>query len=205
MSGIIKELIRKPFIKGMIRRRLMEITPEEARSLVKTLLWQDIEVVFGVMGALPSCINAAAAALGTLAHELNTKVSPEMSRGFARSLVQDIDTAIIIDSMQATTALMRNMTEASPELKNFMTDKVPGIIASGINSGTAGINRLCKENPEILGSFVNSLISGIDKNALNEASFNIAEVFLDARPGLAGWTLKLIKRRVSKHFKRLHA
>ncbi len=202
MSGIIKELIKRPLLKGMLRRRLKEITPEEARSLVKTILWQDIEVVFGIIGALPSCINAAAAALGTLAYELNRSVSPEMSRGFALSLIQDVDTDIIRESAQAVAALSGGMIEASPELKTFMIDKAPGVIASGINSGTAGINRLCKENPELLGSFVNSLISGIDKNALNEASLNIAEVFLDARPGLAGWTLKLIKRRASKRFRR---
>jgi hypothetical protein len=202
MSGVIKELIKRPFIKGMIRRRLKEITPEEARSLVKTILWQDIEVVFGFMGALPSFINAAAAALGTLAHELNTRVSPEMSRGFARSLIQDIDTAIIKDSAQEMAALSSSIFEASPELKNFMIDKAPGVIASGMNSATAGINKLCKENPELLDSFVKSLICGLDKQALNEATLNITEAFLDTRPGLAGWTLKLLKRRASKRFRR---
>ncbi|HEY9159506.1 MAG TPA: hypothetical protein VIS94_00265 [Desulfomonilia bacterium] len=202
MSGIIKELIKSPFIKGMIRRRLKEITPEEARSLVRTILWQDIEVVFGVMGALPSCINAAAAAMGTLAHELKAKVSPEMSKGFAMSIIQDIDTAIIKDSTHALAELSGSIIEASPELKNFIIDKLPGIIATGINSTASGINKLCKEDPALIGSFVNSLAGSLDKQALNEATLNITEAFLDTGPGLAGWTLKLIKRRASKRFKR---
>lgn len=203
MSGIIKELIKRPLVKGMIRRRLKEITPEGARSLVKTILWQDIEVVFGVLGALPSCINAVAAAIGTLAHELNAKVSPEMAKGFALSLMKDIDTAIIKDSVQAASTLLGSMIDASPELKTFIINKGPGMIATGINSGTARINTLFKDDPALVSGFANSIIGNLDKQALNEATLNMAEAFLDRQPGLAGWTLKLIKRRASKRFRRL--
>ena len=34
MSGLIRELIRKPLIKGMLRRHLKDITPEGARAMV---------------------------------------------------------------------------------------------------------------------------------------------------------------------------
>jgi hypothetical protein len=203
MSGIIRELIKRPLVKGMLRRRLKEITPEEARSLVKTILWQDLEVVFGVMGALPSFINASAAALGTLAHELNSKVSPEMSKGFALSLIKDIDTDIIKDTAQAISALSGNMIRVLPELKTFIKKNGPGIIAACINSGTARINSLYQEDPEILSGFVAEIIDALDKKALNEATLKMADAFLDRQPGLAGWTLKLIKRRASKRFRRL--
>ncbi len=203
MSGIIKELIKRPLLKGILRRRLKEITPEEARSLVKTILWQDIEVVFGIIGALPSFINAAAAALGTLAHELNSRVSPEMSRGFAMSLIQDIDTAIISDTAQAVSTLSGNMIRTLPELKTLIIDKGPGIIAAGINSGTARINKIYQEDPAILSGFLAEIIDALDKEALNEATLKMADAFLDRQPGLAGWTIKLIKRRASKRFKRL--
>jgi hypothetical protein len=203
MSGLIRELIRKPLIKGMLRRHLKDITPERARSLIKTILWQDIEVILGIVGSLPSFINAAAAAVGTLADEVNEKLSPELIKGFAESLLKDVDQSILKDSVHAVAALSSNILKASPELKTFMIEKGPGIIAAGINACTTRLNELYKQDPKLISSFITSVIDNLDKHELRDATLNLAEAFLDQRLCLISWSCKLIKRRVEKRLKSL--
>ena len=203
MSGLIRELIRKPLVKGMLRRHLKDITPEGARAMVKTILWQDIEVILGIVGSMPAFINAAAAAVGTLADEVNEKLSPELIKGFAESLLKDVDPAILKDSARAVAALSSNILKASPELKAFIIEKGPGIIASGINSCTARLNELCKQDPKLISSFITSVIDNLDQNELRDATLNLAEAFLDQRMGLISWSCKLFKRRVEKRLKSL--
>jgi hypothetical protein len=203
MSGLIRELIRKPLLKGMLRRHLKDITPEGARSLIRTILWQDIEVILGIVGSLPAFINAAAAAAGTLADEVSEKLSPELIKGFAESLLKDVDPAILKDSARAVATLSRNILKASPELKDFVIEKGPGIIAFGINAGTAKVNALCKLDPKLISSFITSVIDNLDKDALSDATLNLAEAFLDQRLGLVSWSCKLFKRRVEKRLKSL--
>jgi hypothetical protein len=203
MNGLVKELIRKPLVKGMLRRHLKDITPEGASSLVRTILWQDIEVIFGIMGSLPSYANAVAAALGTLAEELNAKVTPELTKGFIASIIKDIDPAGLKNSARAVATLISNLIEASPELKPFIIEKGPGIIAKGINAGTANVNNLCKQDPALISAFISAVIEDLDKHALNEASLNLAEAFLNQRRGLLAWSCSLFKRRLAKRLKRL--
>jgi len=203
MSGLIRELIRKPLLKGMLRRNLKNITPDGARAMVKTILWQDIEVILGIVGSLPACINAAAAAAGTLADEVNEKLSPELIKGFAESLLKDVDLAIVKDSARAVAALSRNMLKASPELKTFVIEKGPGIIAFGINAGTAKVNAICRQDPKLISGFITSVIDNLDKHELRDATLNLAEAFLDQRMGLISWSCKLFKRRLEKRLKSL--
>jgi hypothetical protein len=203
MSGLIKELIKKPLIKGMLRSHLKEITPETARSLVRTILWQDIEVVFGILGSLPSCVNSLAAALGTLAGEINEKVKPELAKGFIASLIKDIDQAGLKDSAQAAATLINNIIQASPELKAFFIEKGPGVLAKGINAATSKVNDICKQDPALIKGFAAAVIEDLDKHTLNEATLNLAEAFLNQKLGLVTWSCMLFKRRVAKRLKSL--
>jgi hypothetical protein len=203
MSGLIRELIRKPLVKGMLRGHLKDITPEGARSLVKTILWQDIEVIFGILGSLPAFINAVAAALVTLAEEVNEKVSPEITKGFVASIIKDVDQAGLKDSARAVATLISNLIEASPQLKALIIEKGPGTIAQVINSVTVKINELCSQDPAFISTFIARVIEDIDKHSLNEASLNLAEAFLNQQMGLIAWTFKLLKRRVATRLKRL--
>ncbi len=203
MSGLIMELIKKPLVKGMLRTHLKEITPETARSLVRSILWQDIEVVFGILGSLPSCINSLAAALGTLAGEINEKVRPELAKGFISSIIKDIDPAGLKDSARAVSILISNMIQASPELKASFIEKGPGVIAGGINAATTKVNDICRQDPALIRDFTAAVIEDLDRHALNEATLNLAEVFLDRQPGLVAWSCTLFKRRVAKRLKGL--
>jgi hypothetical protein len=202
MSGLITELIRKPLIKGMLRGRLKGITPEGARAMVRSVLWQDIEVILGIAGSLPSSINAIAAAVGALADEVNGKLSPELIRGFAESLLKDVDQDILKDSARSVAALNQKMIETSPELKALLIEKGPRIIASGIKACTASVNATCRQDPKFLSGFITSVIENLDRPALSEATLNLTEAFLDQRLGLISWSCKLIKRRVEKRFRR---
>jgi hypothetical protein len=203
MSGLIRELIKKPLAKGILRGHLKDITPEGARTMVRGVLWQDIEVLFGIVGTLPSFINAAIAAIGTLAEEVNGKLSPELIKGFAGSIIKDIDKEGLIDTASAVAALSRNLLKASPELKSLAIEKGPAAIALGINACTASLNAVCRHDPKTLSVFVTSVIDCLDKSALREASLNMAEAFLDQRLGLVSWSCRLFMRRLDKRLKRL--
>jgi hypothetical protein len=201
MSGLIKELIKKPLVKGMLRSHLKEITPEGARSLVKTILWQDIEVIFGLLGSLPACINSLAATLGTLAEEVNAKVTPELAKGLIASIIKDVDPTGLKESARAASTLINNIIQASPELKAFFIEKGPGVIARGINAAANKVNDICKQDPALIKGFAAAVIENLDKHALNEATLNLAEAFLNQKLGLVTWSCMLFKRRVAKRFK----
>jgi len=203
MSGLMREILRTPLVKDRLREHLKNITVDGARSLVKTVLWQDLEVIFGVLGSLPAFINACSAAIGELAREVSEKLQPELVKGFVGSIMEDIDKDGLKDSIHAVATLFHNLLNASPELKMAAIEKGPRAIALVINACTTWVNALCREDPALMSAFVTDIIADIDKPALSEATLNLADAVLDQQLGLLAWSGRLLKRRLMKRLGRL--
>lgn len=80
MNGLVREIIRKPTFKDILRGHLNNMSAEGGRRLVRDLIWQDFEAVFGLMGSLPAFINACAGGL-THSYRIST---PRSHRGSSR-------------------------------------------------------------------------------------------------------------------------
>jgi hypothetical protein len=68
---ILRELIRTPKFKETIITILNALDPPSARSLVRTLFWQDPGLLLSIMGSLPALINVASEALAEMANQMN--------------------------------------------------------------------------------------------------------------------------------------
>ncbi|MBN2283039.1 MAG: hypothetical protein JXO48_04030 [Deltaproteobacteria bacterium] len=91
MDRVIGRLLEKPNVKENLRILLANIDPESARGLVRTMLWRDAEVFLGVLGALPSILNAFIKGYDEMLIQVREKFPPELLRSFMRSLAEDID------------------------------------------------------------------------------------------------------------------
>ncbi|MFY9398352.1 MAG: hypothetical protein WAR22_08320 [Desulfomonilia bacterium] len=202
MNGLVREIIRKPTFKDILRGHLNNMSAEGGRRLVRDLIWQDFEAVFGLMGSLPAFINACAGGLAQLVSDLDTKISPRLLKDFIASIIEDVDKSELKELGEALSKLAGDLLAASPELTASIVSKGPALIAGSINAGTAGINSLCREDPQLLSSFLSEVIRNIDKPAFNEATLSLAEAVLDQKTGLLAWTFRLIARRVQKIFRR---
>jgi hypothetical protein len=202
MSGLVREVLRAPTVKDIAREHLKGISPDSARTLVKDVMWQDVEVSLSVLATLPSIINSCVGAMAQLATEMNAKFSPLLLKDFVGSLLSDVNGAQLKDCGNAVVTLARTMLSVSPEIKTLIVEKGPKIVATGINVGTVAINDLCAQDPALMSTFVRQVINNLDKPALKEATLNVVDAFLDQRLGLISWTFALIKRRTIKFFKR---
>lgn len=202
MSGLMREIMRNPTVKDILRGHLKGISTDGGRTLVRDLVWQDFEVFLGVLGSVPAVINACAGGLAQLMSEFNTKFTPRLLKEFMGSILKDIDVSELKDLGNAAAGLAGSILAASPELKDIIAEKGPALIARGINAGTAGINELCSRDPALIGDFLARVIDNLDKPALSDAALNLADAVLDQKLGLVSWTGRLVARRIAKRLRR---
>jgi hypothetical protein len=202
MSGLAKEIVRNPTVKDIAREHLKSISVDGSRTLIKDVMWQDVEVSLCVLATLPSIVNSCAAAVAQLVTELNAKFPPLLLKDFVGSILKDVNQAQLKDCGNAVVAMARNTLAVSPEVKTLIIEKGPEIIAKGVNIGTASVNNLYRQDPELVSTFLTHVIDNLDKIALSNATLNLADAFLDQKLGLVSWMFKLIKRRIIKFFRR---
>jgi len=83
LDRMLASAIGRPAFKDGARILLTNLDPQGAPQLVRTLLWRDVELPLGILGALPH--------LAELLRQVEGKFSPELLDGFAASLLEDID------------------------------------------------------------------------------------------------------------------
>ena len=120
-DSILSEILKKPGFKDDVRDALKSIDPDAGRELVKTFLWQDLEFSLGLMGSLPAIANTIIRAIDELILQVNEKYPVELLKGFADSLLKDIDT----ESLGRALKNARPMIDAlSPIFKKAWQDAV---------------------------------------------------------------------------------
>ncbi len=73
---ILRELIRTPKFKDGLMILLSSIDPPSARSLVRTLFWEDPGLFMSILGSLPGLMNLGAEALAEVAAQMNALPAP---------------------------------------------------------------------------------------------------------------------------------
>ena len=90
-SGIIKELLKSPLVKQILRENLNNLNEEEAKNLIKTALWTDPELTLSSLAILPTLINGFSAAVLEVDKELEEKVSNEFLSEYLEQLFKQIN------------------------------------------------------------------------------------------------------------------
>jgi hypothetical protein len=92
MAGTaLERFLEGPDFRENVKAVLRNINPEESPELMRTILWKDTDLILAILAALPSIINVMTRAADTMLVEVNEKFPPELLRGFAKSLVDDMD------------------------------------------------------------------------------------------------------------------
>ncbi len=91
LDRMLASAIGRPAFKDGARILLTNLDPQGAPQLVRTLLWRDVELPLGILGALPQLANILIGILAELLRQVEGKFSPELLDGFAASLLEDID------------------------------------------------------------------------------------------------------------------
>jgi hypothetical protein len=201
-SGILRELIRSPLFKDILRVNLNEMNPKTGSQMVKTLLGQDPEVFFDLISSLPVLINTLISAFTELAIQLKDKYPPEMLKSFLMSLAEDIDKDAARQCGKAWMELLSSLWGASPELRQaatgFILSSGPKIKAGVINSLARFVNAVTHNNPQAFSTFIASVLRNIDGPEVSKATLTLTGAFLDQKWHLTSWAWQLIKGRVRK-------
>ena len=116
----LEELLSRPVFKDSLRSIIKNIDPESARRLVNTIMWKDQEVLLALLGSLPLIANTIITALDELLAQVNQKFPPELLKGFAESILADID----IDKLSSVTSRFQDLkNELSPVLDKALKGK----------------------------------------------------------------------------------
>ena len=203
-GSILKQILKTPVYKDILRVNLREMNPDTGRSLVKTLVSEDPEVFLSLMSSLPNCINALTAAAGELAVQLGNMYPPETLKSYLISMAEDIDKDAIRECSASWSKLLSSLWEASSDVrlqaKNTILASGPKVIAGGLNTAARSINALIRDDPSTLSTFIAEVFREADKNEIKEATLSLAGAFLDQKWHLVSWALQLTRRRIRKRF-----
>jgi len=203
-GGILKQILKTPVYKDILRVNLNEMNPKTGSSLVKTLVSEDPEVFLSITSTLPTCINALTGAVGELAVQLGNMYPPELLKSFLISLAEDIDKKAISECSAAWSNLLSSLWEASTdvrlEAKKTILTSGPKVIAGGLNTAARSLNAILRDDPDTLSTFVSEVLREADKNEIKQATLSLAEAFLDQKWNLVSWALQLTRSRIRKRF-----
>jgi len=201
-GGVMKEVLSTPFVKDLIRSNLQNIKPDQAHPLVKTLIWQDPEVILSILGSIPSVVNSCTGALAEAGRQVNEKFSAELLRDYLGSILKDIDTEELKALVEAYVILGKNLWDASPEFRDMvgkmLIQDAPPLIGKGISSACRFVNEAGREDPQVVSRFVSDVVANIDGNELKDASHTIVNAFLDQKLHLISWTWQLLRKRMKR-------
>ncbi|OFW69487.1 MAG: hypothetical protein A2V52_01555 [Actinobacteria bacterium RBG_19FT_COMBO_54_7] len=108
LPGLVRELIRTPGFKELLLLHLRDINPENARELIRTVLWEDIAFSMSIIGASPKLVNWLVEALIELGVQLNN-FTLDILRDFLSKMGQDLDTSAIESLPSAYAPLVNDL------------------------------------------------------------------------------------------------
>lgn len=109
-TRILAELLKKPGFKDNLRTFLKNLDPQASPEFVKTLLWQDPEVILGLMGALPALANIVICAFDELVTQVTEKYSPVLLNGLIESLLDELDHETLARAVSSSRTLIEQIS-----------------------------------------------------------------------------------------------
>lgn len=123
LDRIARELMRSSKFKESLIIILSNIDPPAARSLVRTLFWEDPGVLLSLFGALPNILNVGAEAVAEMVVQMNS-LPPPLLQDFTQKIVTGLNGAVIGEVAGGMVNLSKTLQqEGSPFLEGMNTLK----------------------------------------------------------------------------------
>jgi len=114
-NRIISELLKKTTFKENLKAFEQNIDPDNSPELIRTLLWQDVEVPMGLASMLPVIANSFIKAFDEASAQIMDKFPEPLLQGFVRSLADEID-------KESLCRLVRNMNILLEQIRPVLDD-----------------------------------------------------------------------------------
>ena len=114
---LLKELLKSPRVKNDLKLLAASIDPEAAGGLVRTLVWDDVEVFMGTVSVLPALVNYAARAARELLVQLNG-FPPPMLVAFLSQLAGQVDFTALEGTLAEFNGLLERVRPVLDELRD---------------------------------------------------------------------------------------
>ncbi|MBU4175974.1 MAG: hypothetical protein KKB90_07795 [Actinobacteria bacterium] len=109
---IARELLRNPKFKQSLIILLSSVDPQSARGLVRTLFWEDPDILLSIMGALPDLVNTGIVAAAEVAEQVKTMPSPLLQQ-LAQLVITKIDGFTLGEAAGSLTSIDLGLAEES--------------------------------------------------------------------------------------------
>jgi hypothetical protein len=201
-GGILKELLRTPVYKDILRTNLNAMSSRTGSSLVKTFMGQDPEVFLSLVSSLPMLANSLISASAELAIQLKDKFPSETLISYLEALFDDIDKTGLEKCRTSWSELFASLWGTSPDFRDrarkIILASGPEAVACWINFIARTINNTTRQDPHALSTFISGVLNNLDSREIRKATQSLAEAFLDQKWHLASWTWQLAKSRMRK-------
>ncbi len=205
-GGVIRELMRTPVCKDILRENLKAVRSMDGRTLVGALMEEDPEVFLGLIATVPSLANAFLGSLAELGERIGSQFPPGILAAFMESLAGEVDA----DAARRCGAAWRNVVislwEASPEIRTELVNTIltagPKIAGDGINALARGMNSLERERPGTISSFMTGVFSNLDRPEVSKGMKTLAGAMLDQKWHMLSWLSGFVLERMKKRFGR---
>jgi len=159
-TRVLREIMRTPAFLDVVRNNIGSLDPEDARGLVRAVLWEDVEVSLGVTGTVPEVVNYLVAAAGEVARQLGG-MPPALMERFLERMADEID----LDAIRALPG------EFEPLLRSVGLERAAAAAIGGaVNQGAAFVSRAAERNP----LFVRDALRAVDSMAVGRACLAVA-------------------------------
>jgi hypothetical protein len=199
-NGILKELLRTPVLKDIIRLNLNEMSPSTGSHGVKTFMGEDPEVFLSLVSSIPGLINVLTRAALELGFQLKDKFPAETLLSYLETLYEDIDRVGMRECGKTWASLIISLWKASGDLREKVKTSIllsgPEVVAEALNTLARSINIFHRDNPGSMSTFISEVLRNIDQKEVSLATQTLAGAFLDQKWHLVSWVWQLTWRRI---------
>ena len=129
LPRVLREVLRSPFFKEILKLHLTDIDPNTARDAIKVLMWEDVDFALSLFDASPQVLNSVLGAVLELGIQLQN-FSPELLRSYVNHMSGEIDTDSFREIPSVYSSLIETLFWENPELKK----KISEGIFTGVNN-----------------------------------------------------------------------
>ncbi|MBU0993316.1 MAG: hypothetical protein KJ737_12555 [Proteobacteria bacterium] len=208
-TSITQEVLKTGFLKDILRECLNAIDPQNGAAFVQSVLWQDMDVPFSVLAALPVVVNWYINAIDEIGIQLIEKIPPRLLKEYVEKILTEMDTETAKHSLVNFKKMIEGVIADMPEFESNVFDFVKGpmpatVFSSAINGSINFINKIETKNPGTVSMILTDVISKIDKNGFNRAAEHATHALLDQNPPFFSILFRLIKVKIKRKFMNNH-
>ena len=197
-GSVLEEVLKTPFVKDILRDYLNNIDPATGSRMVKTILWQDPELVFSLAGAMPAVLNTLICAFSETGRQLSA-FPPGLVDTLAAKVGADLDRETFQEGRAAWAGVIGGILKEHPALTDPGT--LADMLGKGITAGAQSLQELHRKQPQLIEQFVARMVANVDRRAIDQAAAALLTAVLNQRLPIASWGLKQVGQRILKRLR----